>query len=253
MEALLFAFLVLAVVVGLAVAYALYWRKYKGPALWAEFLTRTGYRRAADPQAPVEAQARAILADILPRDGVVRRGPWIRDVRGLPLQYDGSISSGTAAGEQAMFYAETWRMRLPAASSFGLQLVDRSIAQPGTAQLAARQLLRKGRSWSAVFPTVVASGEPIFDARVLALSDVPAEAAKLLGDWHLRQRLLDMPEIDLVLSGTELRFDDPSGTLRRTVMGAWTGSPTTMIQREPEVHEHVAELLRYVAGLLGRR
>jgi hypothetical protein len=172
---------IVAVFVGACFAAALLYRRLFGLPLWMKFLERTGYRRKADPSAPLEAQARAVMAEIFRPEGVVR-GPWIRDVEGLTLTYN----SWMYREDEANVTQESWQLELPFDAGFQVQLLERRLAQPGMLQKLTSEALGRSRRWGERLPHEIRTGDSNFDQRFLVLSDEAATVPPFLLDPALR-------------------------------------------------------------------
>jgi hypothetical protein len=241
---------VLAVILVPAVAYVIYWRKVQGPKLWTAFLTQSGYRRVQNPGAPLEQQARDILQDIFPKAGVVKRGPWLRDEKGLPVYFEGTISTRREGSRSMTSFTESWCLKLPAAAPFGMQLVDRKLVDPSLLASAGNALIGRSRSFMARFPALSGTGIPFIDQRFAVFSNDAARAQQVLADATLQGMLHALPEADVRMEGPDITFDDPSGTCRRQVVGLGLVGPTQMLAKEPQVHQGPVTLLRHLAWLV---
>ena len=238
MAAMVFAFgfvLVFMVVVALA---AFLYRKLFGHQIWVKFLNRTGYRRRADPYAPVEAQARAVLDEIFRAEGIVR-GPWVRDVDEQTLTYNAWMYEENGA----TVTQESWMLEMPVEVPWQVQIVERRLAQPGLRQTLASAALGRERRWGQLLPVELPTGDPIFDERFLVLVDKEASLPRFLQDPGVRRYVTALPEACLVVAQKWVTLDDPAGALRRHHVGLSAVTPAQLLDREPAAHDQVAQTL----------
>lgn len=226
---------VLVVIAG-SFAVAMLYRRRFGHAIWVKFLRRTGYRRKADPNAPIEQQAQAILEDIFRLEGAIR-GPWIRDVDGLTLTYSSWLHN---QGDESVTQ-ESWQLELPADSQINVQLIDRRLAKPGRLQklcVAPEHKRRLGE----LLPHELRTEDRRFDERFLVRADNADTLPAFLSDSEVRQVLQDLPAVCIVVAQREIVLDDLEGSLRRKHVGMAL-TPRQMMLREPSAHDQVARML----------
>jgi hypothetical protein len=252
MARLLFAFGVTIAVVSAAAVLAFLYRHLFGHRIWIKFLRRTGYRRREDPLAPVEAQARAVLDEIVRPEGIVR-GPWVRDVDGQTLTYE----AWTYQEDGATMTQESWALEMPVAVPSHAQVVERKLAPaaqaaghpqaPGLRETLGAAALGRERRWSQLLPVALATGDPAFDARFLVLVERGASLPLFLRHDGLLRYLAALPEVYLVVFQKWITLDDPAGALRRHHVGPGALTPAQAMEREPAAHDQVAQTLAIVS------
>jgi hypothetical protein len=220
---------------------AILYRNTFGHKIWVRFLQRTGYRRKADPTAPIEAQARAVLGEIFRPEGVVR-GPWVRDIEGQTLTYNSWMyGQGNETVTQ-----ESWQLETTYEAQSEVQVLERRLAHPGFFDTLASKALGRERRWGQTLPNQILTGDPSFDERFVVRTSHPSQLPPYLHDQELKRALWDIPEVCLVIAQRWVALDDPAGALRKRHVGNAI-SPATMMEREPSVHDHAAHTLALVA------
>ena len=237
--------IVLAVASGVVVVFvvavfglAILYRNLFGHQIWVRFLTRTGYRRKADPAAPIEAQAKAVLAEIFRPEGIVR-GPWVREVDGQTLTYNAWMYGENGA----TVTQESWQLAMPTEVPGQVQILERRLAQPGFRETLASKALGRDRRWGTLLPHELRTGDQAFDARFLVLGDRPGSAPPFLQDPAVRHYVAALPEACLLVAQRWIELDDPAGALRRQHVGLTAVTPSQMMEREPAVHDQAAQTL----------
>lgn len=251
-------------VVGAIAAWVLLRRRAANLALWTRFLNDTGYRLPDDTAAPIAQQARRILS----RSGLglAERGPWVRDVGRMWLTYQGRLYLVTEGDQQLVRAQETWSVDLPSAPSFGLQITDRSITNPGGASLRPPPSSHHPPSlppgeypppslppppsmhgWSQVYPYEVRTGDYDFDERFFFCSDQPSIAKYALDDPVLRGQLKRLRAVDLVVQGARAVFQDDAGRNRESIVGHGVVSPRTQLEKEAPLHNRIGAAMSGLA------
>ncbi|MFO0578329.1 MAG: hypothetical protein U1A78_30355 [Polyangia bacterium] len=222
-------------------AAGMLYRRLFGLPIWVKFLERTGYRRKEDPSAPIEQQAHAIMREIFRPEGVAR-GPWIREIEGHTLTYSSLMYR---EGDENVTQ-ESWQLELPSEVRMQVQILERGLAKPGLLQKLADAALGRSRRWGELLPHELRTGDKDFDERFVVRADKGQAPPRFLTDPEARQALATLPAACVVVAQRWVVLDDPEGTLRRKYVGMAV-TPRQMMEREPPVHEHAANVLLTLA------
>lgn len=222
-------------------AAGMLYRRLFGLPIWVKFLERTGYRRKEDPSAPLQQQAQAILSEIFRPEGIAR-GPWIREVEGQTLTYSSLMYR---EGDNNLTQ-ESWQLELSFDTRVQVQILERRLALPGLMQKLADAALGRSRRWGQVLPHELRTGDKEFDERFVVRSDRSGPPPGFLNDPEVRRELMSLPAAYLVVAQRWIVLDDPEGTLRRKYVGMAV-TPRQMMEREPPVHDHAAQVLAILA------
>jgi len=168
------------------------------------------------------------------------------------VQRDNGVEFRSTATYEAgkRVHRMAWRKPLAQQPVVVFQLADRTLSSLGKGMKEA--LTATKRTWSPIYPGPIELADAALAKRFVAFGPDPAAIEKCLAAPGLRELLLACAEVDLVVTGSEIRFDDPSdrnmsaargGTAGRIQMGI-AGS----IRASIPVHKRVLAILAGVTG-----
>jgi hypothetical protein len=207
------------------------------------FFEQTDYRYTAIASAGLEAQ-------LTHRHVNFREEDFTAPIAGVgALRYR---SQTQQTGRQRITTA-SWSMRVERPLGASWQIVDRALQPSLTGALATAVTGRK-RSWKAVYPGPIPTGDAELDARFAVYAPATTDVPRVLGNPELRERLLAVHEVDLVVSPGGLVLSDPEHSNIRAAQGGLTGrlasgmSPGAYLAAVP-VHVRIRELLVSAASV----
>jgi hypothetical protein len=117
-------------------------------------------------------------------------------------------------------------------------VVEAGIADPSLGARASRAVSSTKYKWEQRFPEGVQTGDAQLDERFAIFGTEADAARRFLAEPTVRTALLGLKHVDLTLTESEARLDDPFLT------NSWglNGQPLV------DVHKQVAELLARAAG-----
>lgn len=252
---LLIATVVVAAFLAAVIGFAFWYRNKFGVQLWVSFLQRSGFRRAENPMAPLDQQARAILAEMGHPTGAVR-GPWVRTVGAWNVRY----RSWTHVECDKPVTEQVWLLQLEHPVGFQMQILERSRSAQSFLGTLASTALGRNRRWEESLreepgigriPFDDTSGS--FDERFVVRTDSPADARSFLTSPAVRAAIMALPEVFLVVAGEWLTVDDPTGAVHRKLVGLSAITPGQILDREVAMHDFVVDKLSAMAQPLSKR
>jgi len=159
---------------------------------------RTGFRHAALPDAPLEAQVDHSMAQL----GVIETKTHLIRVRdGVTLHFE---QHAHAAGAGSRISARWWT---PARAAFGLHIADRRLSS--VKQKLNNVFTELVREFEPLFDTELSLDHPKLNERFRVWTDDPARAKAALSDPQLYGALLALPLVDLATLESQISLNDP--------------------------------------------
>lgn len=154
---------------------------------------------------------------------------YVRTYGGHELHYVMDIKSGLRKSE----YASAWICPLPESNGLNLQVIEAGLADDSLVAQVSNALDAHKYNWEQQFAERIQTGDAELDKRFAVFGTDAAAARGFLAVQVVRDNLLGLKHVDLTLTESEARLDDPFLT---NVWGL-DGQPLV------DVHNRVADLL----------
>lgn len=130
---------------------------------------------------------------------------FVRDYNGVQIHYLSSHKSGFGKMQMSV----SWVISLPQATQYGFQVVEANLAEGSTIAKVSRSLDRYKYNWQPLFTQRMQIGDTQFDSRFAIFGSHPEKSLLVLTDPAVREALLSLKHVDLTVSESQARFEDP--------------------------------------------